>query len=437
MAACTLSLAEEDLLPAQLGGGGLGWVQFAVPSQLGRWREVENLLKFRHRMHLASALQYIGAFLCRNHLIAIEVGGSLLELRKVLNRLQGPLGTEEPLNVQAAQCRSFNAMAKLLWPDIAHQAEGAIGAAIRMAVQARHPAARLLRAPVDCFIELLLRKRSQQQPQAFNLLRVQNAGEHIVVVVDGDQLPLGHVAKIRPRGEVHCRGKLRQKALRNIEVQIEARQVAVLLFQQFLNFLCGKYHAALRMVGMWQRQKALGEDTLFTDIVGGHLRKLVPRHASRQLHSQAFLDRLCAVHDNTLCRAVAQIVALRQQVHLPQHDRCFRGGHAVMHRSEALLVVHRHIAVLDRLRLLAAGRYRTEAKEACSEETDAHHADNFAKEFEIAHHPSISEPWRAVPQCSVQSEDYVLSSRASTVPDCSKSAMNPASTCGGSRGRRG
>src|ERR1035437_8251231 len=126
MAACTLSLAEEDLLPAQLGGGGLGWVQFAVPSQLWRWREVENLLKFRHRTHLASALQYIGAFLCRNHLIAIEVGGSLLELRKVLNRLQGPLGTEEPLNVQAAQCRSFNAMAKLLWPDIAHQVEGAI-----------------------------------------------------------------------------------------------------------------------------------------------------------------------------------------------------------------------------------------------------------------------------------------------------------------------
>src|ERR1035437_515435 len=253
MAACALSLAKEDLLPTQLGGGCPGGVQLAVPSQLGRRRKVENILKFRHGMHLASTLQRIQAFLCRNHLVAVEVGGSLLELSKVFNRLQGPLGTEEALNVHAAQGRSLNAMTEFLRPDIAYQVEGAIGAAIRMVVQARNPAARLLRAAVDRLIELLLRKRSQQQPQTFKLLRVQNSGEYLVVIVQGHQLPFGYVAKVRPRRQVYCRRKLRLKALRNIEVQIESRQVAVLLFQHFLNFLCGKYHATLGMVGMGQR----------------------------------------------------------------------------------------------------------------------------------------------------------------------------------------
>src|ERR1039458_5406154 len=163
MAACALSLAEKDILPTQFGCGRLGGIEFAVPSQLGCRRKVENILKFRHGMHLASTLKRIYTFLRRNHLVAIKVGGSLFELRKVFNRLQGPLRTEEALNVHAAQDRCLNTMTVLLGTDVAHQVEGAIRAAIRMAVQARNPAARLLRAPVDRLIELLLRKRSQQQ----------------------------------------------------------------------------------------------------------------------------------------------------------------------------------------------------------------------------------------------------------------------------------
>src|ERR1035441_5382222 len=162
MAACALSLAEKDILPTQFGCGRLGEIEFAVPSKLGCRRKVENILKFRHGMHLASMLQRIYTLLRRDHLVAVKVGGSLFELRKVLNRLQGPLRTEEALNVYAAQGRSLNAMTELLRPDIAYQMEGAIGAAIRMTVQARNPAARLLRAPIDGLIKLLLRKRSQQ-----------------------------------------------------------------------------------------------------------------------------------------------------------------------------------------------------------------------------------------------------------------------------------
>src|ERR1035441_1431225 len=126
MAACALSLAEKDLLPTQFGRGCLGAIQLAVPSQLGRRRKVENILKFRHGMHLASTFKRIHTFLRRNHLVAVEVGGSLLELRKVFNRLQGPLRTEETLNVYAAQGRCLNTMTELLGTDIAHQVEGSI-----------------------------------------------------------------------------------------------------------------------------------------------------------------------------------------------------------------------------------------------------------------------------------------------------------------------
>src|ERR1035437_3046218 len=118
MAACALSLAEKDLLPTQFGDGCLSGIQLAVPSKLGCRRKVENILKFRHGMHLASTLKRIYSLLRRDHLVAVKVGCSLFELRKVLNRLQGPLRTEEALNVHAAQDRSLNAMTELLWPYI-------------------------------------------------------------------------------------------------------------------------------------------------------------------------------------------------------------------------------------------------------------------------------------------------------------------------------
>src|ERR1039458_10749489 len=125
MAACALSLAEKDILPTQFGCGCLSGIQLAVPSKLGRRRKVKNILKFRHGMHLASTLKRIDSLLRRDHLVAVKVGGSLFELSKVLNRLQGPLRTEEALNVHAAQGRRLDAMSKLLWPYISDQMEGA------------------------------------------------------------------------------------------------------------------------------------------------------------------------------------------------------------------------------------------------------------------------------------------------------------------------
>src|SRR5664280_2753289 len=127
--------------------------------------------------------------------------------------------------IYAAQGRGLNAMTKLLRPDIAHQMKRAICPAIGMAIQTGHTAAGLLRTPVRCLVELLLWKRRQQQAQALNLFGIQNAAEHLIVVGDGHQLPFGDIPQVRPCRQVDRRWKLRQKPLRNIEVQIEPRQV--------------------------------------------------------------------------------------------------------------------------------------------------------------------------------------------------------------------
>jgi hypothetical protein len=55
---------------------------------------------------------------------------------------------------------------------------------------------------------------------------------------------------------------------------------------------------------------------------------------------------------------VAQVVPLLQQIHLPLHDPRFGGDHTAMHRGKTLLVIHRRVAVLDRLRILACGQTR-------------------------------------------------------------------------------
>ena len=109
--------------------------------------------------------------------IAVEVGGALLELREVLDGLERALRTEEPLDVHAAQRRRIDPVAELLWSDVADEVRGAVGVAVRVAVEARHAAARAFGTAILGLVELLLRKRRQEQAQPFDLLRVQDAVE--------------------------------------------------------------------------------------------------------------------------------------------------------------------------------------------------------------------------------------------------------------------
>src|ERR1700761_8238114 len=100
-------------------------------------------------------------------------------------------------------------MAKLRGPDIANLMKGAICAAVGMAVKAGYATAGFFRTAVIGLIELLLRKRRQQQPQSFKLLRVQDPVEERVVVVHRDQLALRDIAEIRASGQIDRRRKLR------------------------------------------------------------------------------------------------------------------------------------------------------------------------------------------------------------------------------------
>ncbi len=64
-------------------------------------------------------------------------------------------------------------MTELLRADVAHEVRGAVRVAVRVTVEARNALARLHRATVDRCVELLLRERRDEQPQSFELLRVQ------------------------------------------------------------------------------------------------------------------------------------------------------------------------------------------------------------------------------------------------------------------------
>ena len=139
-------------------------------SSFGAGGKSEDRHELRHEVHLAAALQHIHALFRGDDRIAIEIGRALLELGEVLDRFQGPLRAEQPLDVHAPQawgCRGGGETPAAGYP---HQMRGAVGMAVDMAVEAGNAQAGLFRAPVIGGVELLLGKGRDQQPQAFELL---------------------------------------------------------------------------------------------------------------------------------------------------------------------------------------------------------------------------------------------------------------------------
>src|SRR6266481_9593651 len=149
-------------------------------------------------------------------------------------------------------------MAELLRTDVAHEVFGSIRVAVRVAIETRDAAARPLGAPILGLVELLLGERRQQQADALDLLGVQYAVQNLVVVVDREQLTLRDVAEIRPRREIDGRRKLRQKRVRQVEVEVEPREVAALLPLDLVDVELGEHHAAFGMVRMWEGEEASG-----------------------------------------------------------------------------------------------------------------------------------------------------------------------------------
>src|SRR5713101_4922456 len=130
MAAPALALTEEDRLSTHFGWRRLGGIKLAKQVKLGRGREIQHLLEVGHEVDLAAALERVHALLRSGHDVAVEIGRALLELGEILDRLQGTLRTEEPLNVYAAERHCADAMAEPLRAGIGGEVCGAVLVAI-------------------------------------------------------------------------------------------------------------------------------------------------------------------------------------------------------------------------------------------------------------------------------------------------------------------
>ena len=191
---------------------------------------------------------------------------------------------------------------------------------------------RLFRLAVGGGVELLLRELRHQQPQALQVLGVQDAAEDLLEVVDGHDLALRDVAQVGPRRQVDGRRELGKEVLGQVEIDVEALQAG-----QQLDLHLGKDHAAGLVLGMGQRQKSLGEQSLVADLIAGHRGQLLPGHSLRQLRRRADLDRLAARHRHFAVGPRGEIVALLQQLLLAGHDRLLVGLVPGHHGLETLL----------------------------------------------------------------------------------------------------
>ncbi len=225
-------------------------------------------------------------------------------------------------------------MPEFLRPNVADEVIGAVRVPVRMAVEARDALARLRRTPVRRRVELLLREWREQQAQAFELLRIQDAAESLVVVRERDELALRHVAEIRPRRQIDRRGRLREQVLGRHEIQIEARQVAAFLLFHQIDVRLWKHHAAFGMILMRQRQEAGRIDIALANLGGRQRGESVPRHAFRQLHAHAGLHRLAAGHLHGRGRLVREVVAILEQLAMRGVDLVLVGLHALLHCFE-------------------------------------------------------------------------------------------------------
>src|ERR1700726_4382729 len=99
-------------------------------------------------------------------------------------------------------------MAGLCRTSIRRKMRRPVGMTIRVAIEAGHAPARLLRAAILGLVELLLRKRRHPKTQAFGLLRVDDAVEQLIIIRGGDELPLRNVTEVRTLIEIYRRREI-------------------------------------------------------------------------------------------------------------------------------------------------------------------------------------------------------------------------------------
>src|SRR3954470_12166933 len=154
---------------------------------------------------------------------------------------------------------------------------------VRVAIEAGHAKALVGALAVLSLVELLLRERRQQHPQAFDLHRRQNTDHLVVIVFDGQQLATRDVAQLGVCGEEDRWRELGRQMVGKVEIDIEAPQVAGFLVADLVDLIVGKYLPASCLLDMWQWQEPARKQAVFADLVWGHRGKIIPRYALRQL----------------------------------------------------------------------------------------------------------------------------------------------------------
>jgi len=244
---------------------------------------------------------------------------------------------------------------------VAGQMGGGVGVAVGVAVEAGDAAARADGAAVLRGIELLLRERREQEPQPLELLRIQEAVEQREVIVERHHPALRHIAEIGAGGQVNRSGKLGQKMIGQIKVEVEPRQIALLLPVELVDDKMGEQHAAFRMIGMRQWPETGGKKILRPDLAGRQRRQPGPREAGLEPGARALLHRLSPAHRDAVGRPVGQIVTFRQKFLVRLHDRGLRLLHALPGLGKRFLDLDRRVA--RRLRLGAAAQAKQQGEE--------------------------------------------------------------------------
>ena len=103
---------------------------------------------------------------------------------------------------------------------------GGIGVSIGVTVQASHPTTWFFAAAILRLVELLLWKRGKEQSNAFELFRIKDTVENLVVVFDCDDLTLRDIAEIRSGCEIDSCWEVREKMVWEYIVQVEAGEIS-------------------------------------------------------------------------------------------------------------------------------------------------------------------------------------------------------------------
>ena len=130
------------------------------------------------------AFRQMYPFALRARLVAVEIGGALLEFAEILDRPQRPLRAMDLLVEEAAQADCVQAEARRLRSHVRRLVKGGVGMEIGMAVETGDAEALVFDLALLGLVELLLRERGQQQPQPFHLHRRDKADHHFVIVLD-------------------------------------------------------------------------------------------------------------------------------------------------------------------------------------------------------------------------------------------------------------